>query len=136
MASNTPTIPPHYLANSTVVLSTFIIANNIYGAINPRSVLTRLGFSLPGTAQTDPPTLALVEGISRMFATTRISLGVAMLATWYYKDHRALGWSMLAGTLMTLSDGFVSLKVSGTGQWHHWSAVPVCLGVAVGLLAL
>ena len=135
MASNTLNIPPHYLANTAAALGTFMVAQNMYGAINPRSILSALGFALPSTAQTDPPTLALVEGMTRMFATTRVSLALTMLATWYYKDYRVLGWTMLASSIMAMSDGFVSLRVSGRGQWLHWGALPVSFGVGFGLLA-
>ena len=134
-------IPPHYLANTSLALSTFILANNAYGALNPRTTLSMLGFSASSTISSADQTL--LEGITTMFCTTRVCLALSTFAMWSQAGgaaregcFRAMGWATLAGTLMAVGDGFVSKRVSGKGEWGHWGAVPISLGVGLGLIGL
>lgn len=94
-------IPPHYLSNTAAALGAFITLNNIYGALHPRGALNQLGFPTP----ISPSDQTLVNGITRMFATTRICVGVSTLAMWWFGSHKALGVSMVAGCVMAFSDG-------------------------------
>lgn len=94
-------IPPHYLANTAAALGTFILLNNVYGALNPRGALNQLGFPVP----ISPSDQKLVNGMTRMFATTRICAGITTLAMWYFKNYKALGVSMVSGCIMAISDG-------------------------------
>ena len=47
----------------------------------------------------------LVDGIVRMGAATRISLGLSSVAVWWYSDYRAMAWGTLSGTVMAIVDG-------------------------------
>lgn len=96
-------IPPHYLANTAAALGGFILLNNVYGALNPRGALDQLGFPTPMSTSDQ----TLVNGITRMFASTRVVMGITTLAMWYFKAHKALGASMVAGCIMAISDGYV-----------------------------
>ena len=99
--TSAPRIPPSYLANTALVLSTFITVNNTDALFRPRKGLKQLGFSAPMS----PTDQTLVDGLMRMFASTRIVVGVSTMAMWWYRDYRAMGWSMLAGLLMSGVDG-------------------------------
>lgn len=59
-----------------------------------------------------------------------------MLAMWYHRSNKALGWSLIAGSVMAVVDGIVSRSVIGKGQWMHWSALPVGILVGFGLLGV
>lgn len=123
-------IPLRYYANTAGVLGAFITTINLYGVLQPRATLAALGFPLP-LAPTDR---TLVGGITRMFCGTRVALGVTMLAMWYHRDHKALGVSMVAGSIMAIVDGIVSRSVTGKGEWMHWGSLPVSFVVGLGLL--
>lgn len=94
-------IPTRYLANTSAALGLFIVANNIYGAINPRGALNMLGFPIPAS----PGDQKLVLGLTRMQATTRIALGASTLAMWNYGCYRAMGLGGVVGVLMAVVDG-------------------------------
>lgn len=94
-------IPTHYLANTAAALGAFITLNNIYGAFNPRGALNQLGFPVPMSASDQ----TLVNGVTRMFATTRIVMGISTLAMWWFRSYKALGVSMVSGCIMAISDG-------------------------------
>lgn len=125
-----PTIPLRYYANTAAALGVFITGINIFGLSQPRWTLTQLGFPLP-MAATDR---SLVDGMTRMFCGTRIAVGVSMLGMWYHGNTKALGVSMLAGSVMAVADGLVSRSVVGKGQWMHWGFLPVSFVVGFGLL--
>lgn len=97
----TSRIPPFYLANTALVLSTFITLNNANTLFRPRTGLKQLGFTNP----VSPSDQKTVDGIMRMFASTRMVVGLSTFAMWWYKDYRAMGWSMLAELLMSGVDG-------------------------------
>ena len=84
-------------------------------------------------------------------------MSLSSIAVWYYGNYRALGWGMLAGSIMAIVDGqvaaelqyrsidcayanrvirWVSKDVSGKGEWGHWGAIPIGLGLGTGLLAM
>ena len=132
MSSTTPTIPPHYLANTAAVFSAFITVNGIYGTLQPAQVLKMLSF--PNASS--PADQNLVEGLVRMFASTRTVVGLSSLAMWWTGDYKALALANVAGTLMALTDGWVTKRLLGKGEWGHWWAAPVGLSIGVGLLRL
>ena len=143
-------IPTAYLSNTAAALGLFITVNNIYGALNPRGALNQLGFPVP----ISPSDQTLVNGVVRMFATTRICVGVSTLGMWWFGNHKALGISMVVGCVMAISDGYVTLsvcrmcnfsiltkwtslvsrQVSGKREWAHWWAAPVGTAIGIGLL--
>lgn len=57
---------------------------------------------LAPVAPTDQKT---VEGLLRMFAATRVTLGLSSIAVWWYGDYRALAFGQLAGLIMAGVDG-------------------------------
>lgn len=69
-----------------------------------------------------------------MFCGTRIALGASMLGIWYHGSTKALGMSVLAGSVMAIVDGLVSRSVMGKGEWMHWGALPVSFVIGFGLL--
>lgn len=125
-----PTIPLHYYVNTGAALGLFITGINFYGLLRPRMTLTQLDFPLP-IAPTDR---TVVDGLIRMFCGTRIALGASMLGMWYHGSTKALGFSVLAGSVMAVVDGWVSRLVVGKGEWMHWGALPVSFVVGLGLL--
>ena len=94
-------IPPHYLANTAAALGGFILLNNVYGTLKPRGLLDMLGYPTPMSASEQ----TLVNGVTRMFASTRVVMGITTLSMWYFKSHKALGASMVAGCIMAIADG-------------------------------
>ena len=90
-----------YLANTALALNTFIALNNANALIRPRSALQMLGFNAP----VSPSDQKLTDGLMRMFAATRVVMGLSGMLMWWYKDYKVQGCSMLLGVLMAGVDG-------------------------------
>jgi hypothetical protein len=133
---STQTIPPTYLANTAVGFSAFILLNNTYILSNPTAGLKQLGFKLPAASKDDPETKNLAEGLLQMNAATRITLGFTSVAMWYYRDYRAMGWSMIGGCVMAVVDGWVADRMGLSNKWVHWGFAPVGVAIGGGLLAI
>lgn len=121
-----------YLANTALLLSSFITLNNTYVLTNPSAGLEMLGFAAP----TSKDSKALAEGLVQMQAASRIALGVSSIVMWWYRDYRALGWATMAGVVMSGVDGLVCDRLGGTGKWVHWGSASVSILLGGGLLAL
>lgn len=96
----------------------------------PASALAIFQFPAPSNAYAH--TLAL--GLMRIYGARNASIGLSCLAMWYEKQWRVMGWTFLAGCLMTLTDGFVAREVLGSGtgaEWTHWVFTPV--GALLGM---
>lgn len=90
-----------YIANTTLALNTFLVLNNANALVRPRSALRMLGFNAP----VSPADQMMVDGLMRMFAATRMVLGLTGMAMWWYEEYRGLGSSLVFGALMGSVDG-------------------------------
>lgn len=82
-------------------LGTFVIVINTYGVIRPNVTLSLLSFP-PATTPKDQK---LVETVIRMFASTRVVVGLCGISAWWYGAYKVLGVQMVCGVTMAAVDG-------------------------------
>lgn len=124
--TNNSMVPLNYLTNTAAVFGCAPIAIGINALLRPRSSLKSFGFTTPVTP-TDQET---VDGLIQMYASRDIAVGLSTLAMCYYGSPKALACTMLAGCVMTGTDGWVVRRLVGKGQWVHWGlSVP---GIILG----
>lgn len=68
-----------------------------------------------------------------IYGARDVFMGLAVYATVYFGDRKALGWILISGSAVAFVDGAVCLRQIGSGQWNHWGYAPV-LTVLGGLL--
>ena len=135
MASIIPPTYLPYLANTALCMCSVPCFFGIGVLISPEWGLKQASWPIP----TNSKDRTLVYGIMRLFGIRDLSLGLTVLAIWYYgegvRGYKTLGWGMLAGALLPLTDGFVSRSMVRGPEWTmHWPFVPVMAGVGAGLL--
>lgn len=102
MASALSLPKPATLAHIAAGLGTFITVINTYGVIRPDVTLSLLSFPPAET----PKDKKLTEAITRMFAATRIVVGLTGITNWWYGvSYRVMGVQMLLGSVMAIVDG-------------------------------
>lgn len=82
----------------------------------------------------DPYGHKIALGLIRVYGARNTTLGLCVLAMWYYSRFEVMGWACLVSCLMIVTDGFVAREVIGRTEWNHWGFAPV--GVALGLSLL
>ena len=75
-----------------------------------------------------------MDGLIQIYASRDIAIGLATLAMWYHGSNNALAYSMFAGCVITGTDGWVSKKLIGKGEWMHWGFMLPGFAIGAGLL--
>ena len=78
----------------------------------------------------------LLDSLSIVYGVRDIFVGVAIFATAYFGERRALGWILVAASGVALVDGWVCWAKVGKGEWNHFGYAPVVLGVGCVVLGI
>ena len=120
------------MAGTAAFISVIPIMAGATAILSPRAGLGMLGFPTP----TIPKDQALVDGLLQMYGCRQLAMGLSALGIWYWGTQKALGWSLLCGCIVAGVDGHATKTVLGEGAWYHWGALPVGLGLGLGLIGL
>ena len=114
-------------------IGTIPIAFGINNVLRPAHGLSFFNGLTPPTT---PHEKALVEGLMILQGARNLFWGGMMWATAYYGNRQALGWSLIAGSLVAFADGVVCKSVSGGGEWDHWGYAPFLTVLGTLLLGM
>lgn len=119
-----------YLLNTAGALGLFPLSVGLLGLANPTSGWSIFSFPKP----TSPEAQKVGETFFLFWASRDVFMGLVTSAAWYHSDHRMMGYALLAASMAAVTDGVISLRQKGSGQWLHWSFVPVLGGIGGGLV--
>jgi hypothetical protein len=100
-SSNQPLFQPHHVAGVAAGLGAFLSLNSTYAILNPKGVLTQLGFP----TAVSPSDQKVTEGLIRMYGGARAVMGLSQLLLWYVGDHTAVAYNLLLGVIVAGVDG-------------------------------
>lgn len=115
----------------STLFGTIFIAFGINAMPRPESGLSFFEFDFPVSA-TDRN---LVEALMVVYGVRDIFMGLAIYATAYLGNRRALGWIVIAGSAVAGVDGWVCKMYAGRGEWNHWGYAPMLMNIG-GLLVI
>jgi hypothetical protein len=114
------------LTNSTCLFiagslfGTICVSFGVNGIVRPQHALTFFEFDYPSTASEQ----ILVDRLMIVYGARDIFMGIAIYATTYYSNRKALGWILFALSAVAFVDGAVCYA-NGHGQWNHWGYAPI-----------
>lgn len=119
---------PNILANT---FATIFVAFGINAILRPTQALTFFEFQPPTTAVDKQ----LVDSLMAVYGVRDIFMGAAIYATGYFGTRQALGWILIAASIVAFADGLVCWT-HGQGAWNHWGYAPMITIVGSVLLGL
>jgi hypothetical protein len=119
---------PTILANT---FATIFVAFGINAILRPTQALTFFEFQPPTTAVDKQ----LVDSLMAVYGVRDIFMGAAIYATGYFGTRQALGWILIAASIVAFADGLVCWT-HGQGAWNHWGYAPMITIVGSVLLGL
>ncbi|KIW79814.1 hypothetical protein Z517_06429 [Fonsecaea pedrosoi CBS 271.37] len=105
----------------------------INALFNPRGAIALFQFPHPGARAStieETPEGHLVESVMMLEGARTVALGTSLIATSYFGSRKALAVMVWTSTLVAVTDGFISRRQIGGGEWNHWMFVPV--GAVIG----
>ena len=126
-----------YFANTAAGVGGMVGAIGVTALLSPDTALTKI-FEFPNVRGIQDR--KTVSGLLQIFGIRDLALGLSVLAAWYHgcrhgdnTGYKTLGSILLLGCLVSITDGLVSRKVIGKGEWRHWGFVPVLAGLGLAL---
>lgn len=107
------------------------VAFGLNAMIRPQHGLSFFPFTPP-----PPAAQPLVDAITVVYGARDIFMGVAVWATAYWTQRKALGAILVACSAMAFVDGWVVMGLEGDGQWNHWGYAPMLTVVGSLLLGI
>jgi hypothetical protein len=98
--------------------------------LDPASVLEFAHFPTPST----PTDHRLVDAFIHLYGIRNVVITLTLGSIWYRGDRKLLGAGLLFASINALVDGLVVKAMVQTGEWAHWSFLPVLWGVGGALL--
>ncbi|KAI9894692.1 MAG: hypothetical protein M1814_002048 [Vezdaea aestivalis] len=114
------------------VFGTFFLGFGVNAIVNPEHALTFFEF-VPPTAAADK---SLVDSLMAIYGVRDIFMGLAIYATAYFGDRKALGAILLCGSGVAFADGFICKASVGKGEWNHWGYAPMLTAIGMILLGI
>jgi len=122
--------PP--LRLTATALGTIFVGFGINAILRPVNALSffELG-PLAATANQD-----LIDALMVVYGVRDIFMGLAIYAAAYYKNTKALGLILIAGSAVAFTDGYVCKAYVGTGEMNHWGYAPILTVLGTLLLGI
>ncbi|THX32582.1 hypothetical protein D6D10_08054 [Aureobasidium pullulans] len=76
----------------------------------------------------------LIEALIQLYGLRNVALGLMIVAVRSFADSRTLGSVVMCGLIVAFGDGFLQKRLTGGGEWKHWSFLPA--GAGLGMLLL
>jgi len=111
-------------------LGTIFVAFGVNAIARPAHALTFFEWDLPSPSS---EYRKVVEGLMIVYGARDVFMGLAIYAAAWYRNTRALGWIVIAGSGVAYVDG-IACYLAGKGEWNHWGYAPM-LTVVGALLA-
>ncbi|KAM0316317.1 hypothetical protein ACHAPQ_011362 [Fusarium lateritium] len=122
-------MPHTFFLRATQVISLTPAFFGINLVTRPEATLRHLQFPIPA----DPQARKLVRGITRIYGSRNLVISFLFFNISLTGDTKLMTLAYLGALAMALTDGFVARSVIGYGEWQHWSFVPVCVALMLGL---
>ena len=95
-----------YTAAVAAIFGLFLVVSNLLTLIKPSSGLEQLGFGTQsGPLQGHDTNQKLAQGLMRMFAASRLVIGLTQISAWWFTEHRVLGCQLIFSSVMGAVDG-------------------------------
>ncbi|THZ06458.1 hypothetical protein D6C95_02407 [Aureobasidium pullulans] len=76
----------------------------------------------------------LIEALIQLYGLRNVALGLMIVAVRSFADSRTLGSVVMCDLIAAFGDGFLQKRLTGGGEWKHWSFLPA--GAGLGMLLL
>jgi hypothetical protein len=112
--------------------ATIFLGFGINAILRPENALTFFEFPYPTSASD----AKLIDALMIVYGARDIFMGLAIYATAYFRNRKALGWILIAGSGVAAVDGYVCKVYAGNGEWNHWGYAPMLTVVGSLLLGV
>ncbi|THW45521.1 alpha/beta-hydrolase [Aureobasidium pullulans] len=72
----------------------------------------------------------LIEALIQLYGLRNVALGLMIVAVRSFADSRTLGSVVMCDLIVAFGDGFLQKRLTGGGEWKHWSFLPAGAGLA------
>jgi len=120
-----------FLHIAASAIATIFIGFGVNAILRPDNALTFFEWETPTTASDK----TLVGSLMTVYGVRDIFTGLAIYATAYFGNRKALGWILIAGSGVAFADGVVCWN-QGKGEWNHWGYAPMLTVVGSLLLGI
>jgi len=120
-----------FLHIAASAIATIFVGFGVNAILRPDNALTFFEWEVP-TAASDKN---LVNSLMTVYGVRDIFMGLAIYATVYFGNRKALGWILIAGSGVAFADGVVCWN-QGKGEWNHWGYAPMLTVVGSLLLGI
>jgi len=115
-----------------LIIATAMVSAGINGILRPKIALSIFGFDAPAS----PTDQKLVDSLMAIYGVRDLYMGLSVYVAMYFGNRKTLAWTLFALTTVAFVDGAVTRSQIGTGEWVHWAAVPVGVGLGTSLLGV